>query len=254
VNLFWALDRMKKRLDRDRSLAVEDLKEGLEAEALKIFGEDLEVNRKIGEYGKSLIHDGDRVLTHCNAGALATAGYGTALGVLYAAWSEGKRFQVFVDETRPLLQGARLTAWELMQGGIPSTLITDNMAAWVMKKKGINLVLVGADRIARNGDTANKIGTYSLAILSKWHGTPFYVAAPTSTVDLNLANGSGIPIEERESTEVTHVQGRPVAPEGMKAFNPAFDVTPQFFIKAFITEKGIIRKPFAGHLKRKKVG
>ncbi len=141
-----------------------------------------------------------------------------------------------------------------MQGGIPSTLITDNMAAWVMKKKGINLVLVGADRIARNGDTANKIGTYGLAILSQWHGIPFYVAAPTSTVDLNLANGLGIPIEERESTEVTHVQGRPVAPEGMKAFNPAFDVTPQFFIRAFITEKGIIRKPFAGHLKRNKVG
>jgi methylthioribose-1-phosphate isomerase len=254
VNLSWALDRMKKRLDRDHSLAVEDLKEGLEAEALKIFGEDLEVNRKIGECGKSLIHDGDRVLTHCNAGALATVGYGTALGVLYAAWSEGKRFEVFVDETRPLLQGARLTAWELMQGGIPSTLITDNMAAWVMKEKGVNLVLVGADRIARNGDTANKIGTYGLAILSQWHGIPFYVAAPTSTVDLNLANGLAIPIEERESTEVTHVQGRPVAPEGMKAFNPAFDVTPQFFIRAFITEKGIIRKPFVRHLKRKEVG
>ena len=184
------------------------------------------------------------MLTHCNAGALATAGYGTALGVLYAAWSEGKRFHVFVDETRPLLQGARLTAWELMQEKIPATLITDNMAAWVMKKEGINLVLVGADRIARNGDTANKIGTYGLAILSKWHGIPFYVAAPTSTVDLDLVNGLGIPIEERDPAEVTHFKGRPIAPKGMKAFNPAFDVTPQFFIKAIITEKGIIRKPF----------
>lgn len=249
VNLFWALGRMKRVLAHDPT-GVEGLKEMLEEEALKIFDEDVEVNRRIGDHGKNLIQDGDRILTHCNAGALATAGHGTALAALYAAWAEGKRFHVFVDETRPLLQGARLTAWELMQEKIPATVITDNMAAWVMKKKGVNLVIVGADRIARNGDTANKIGTYGVAILSKWHGIPFYVAAPTSTVDPNLANGLGIPIEERDPAEVTHVQGRPVAPEGMKAFNPAFDVTPQFLIKAFITEKGIVRKPFAGHLKR----
>jgi methylthioribose-1-phosphate isomerase len=249
VNLFWALGRMKRVLAHNPT-GVEGLKEMLEEEALRIFEEDVEVNRRIGDHGKSLIQDGDRILTHCNAGALATAGYGTALAALYAAWAEGKRFHVFVDETRPLFQGARLTAWELMQEKIPATVITDNMAAWVMKKKGVNLVVVGADRIARNGDTANKIGTYGVAILSKWHGIPFYVAAPTSTVDPNLANGLGIPIEERDPAEVTHVQGRPVAPEGMKAFNPAFDVTPQFLIKAFITEKGIVRKPFAGHLKR----
>ncbi|OGP87555.1 MAG: S-methyl-5-thioribose-1-phosphate isomerase [Deltaproteobacteria bacterium RBG_16_48_10] len=254
VNLFWALDRMRNRLVQDRSLSAEDLKESLEEEALKIFHEDVEANRKIGEFGKSLIRDGDRILTHCNAGALATVGYGTALGVLYAAWSEGKRFHVFVDETRPLLQGARLTAWELTQGKIPATVITDSMAAWVMKKEGINLVLVGADRIARNGDTANKIGTYGLAILSKWHGIPFYVAAPTSTVDLDLVNGLGIPIEERDPSEVTHIQGKPVTPKGIKAFNPAFDITPQFFIKAIITEKEIIRKPFVRHLKRIRSG
>jgi methylthioribose-1-phosphate isomerase len=253
VNLFWALNRMKGVLDQ-KPTADEDLSSLLEEEALKIFDEDVEVNRRIGEHGKTLIRDGDRILTHCNAGALATAGYGTALAALYAAWSEGKRFHVFVDETRPLLQGARLTAWELMQQRIPATVITDNMAAWVMKKKGVNLVIVGADRIARNGDTANKIGTYGLAIVSKWHGIPFYVAAPASTVDLNLVNGLGIPIEERDSAEVTHFQRRPVTPKGMKAFNPAFDVTPQFFIKAFITEKGIIRKPFARHLKGIKVG
>ena len=252
VNLFWALDRMKKILDEGQALSVGELKNRLEAEALKIFDEDVNANLKIGEYGKDLIQDGDRILTHCNAGGLATAGYGTALGVLYAARSEGKRFHVFVDETRPLFQGARLTAWELTQEKIPVTLITDNTAPWVMKKAGINLVLVGADRIARNGDTANKIGTYGLAISAKWHGIPFYVAAPSSTVDLDLANGFGIPIEERDPSEVTHIQGRQVAPAGIRAFNPAFDITPQFFIKAIITEKGILRKPFSRHLKRMK--
>jgi len=253
VNLFWALDRMRGTLVQNPN-GVEELRKRLEWEALRIFEEDVEVNRRIGEHGKGLIKDGDRVITHCNAGALATAGYGTALAALYAARNEGKRFHVFIDETRPLLQGARLTAWELMQARIPATVITDSMAAWVMKKKAVNLVIVGADRIARNGDTANKIGTYGLAILSKWHGIPFYVAAPTSTIDLDLANGLGIPIEERDPTEVTHLQGRPITPEGTKVFNPAFDVTPQFFIKAFITEKGILRKPFARHLKRTKAG
>ena len=250
VNLFWALERMERRLAESRSSNIEELKDRLEAEALRIFKEDLEINRKIGKYGRSLIRNGDRILTHCNAGALATAGYGTALGVLRAAWLQGKRFHVYVDETRPLLQGARLTAWELTQAGIPSTLITDNMAAWVMKKKEIDLVLVGADRIARNGDTANKVGTYGLAILSKWHGVPFYVAAPTSTIDFRLANGLRIPIEERASAEVTCVQGRCIAPDGTQVFNPAFDVTPQSFIKGIVTEKGIIRKPFLRNLKR----
>ncbi len=249
VNLFWAIGRMKEILDQG-SAGVDDLKTLLEEEALRIFEEDVEVNRRIGEHGKNLIQDGDRILTHCNAGALATAGYGTALAAIYAARAEGKQFHVFVDETRPLLQGARLTAWELMQEKIPATVITDSMAAWVMKKKGVNLVIVGADRIARNGDTANKIGTYGVAILSKWHGIPFYVAAPTSSVDLSLSNGLGIPIEERGPEEVTHLQNRPIAPKGMAAYNPAFDVTPQFLIKAFITEKGIIRKPFVRHLKR----
>jgi methylthioribose-1-phosphate isomerase len=254
VNLFWAVDRMERVLNQHLDQDVPDMKRRLEAEALRILDEDVEVNRKIGEYGKALIRDGDRILTHCNAGALATAGCGTALAVLYAAWAEGKRFHVFVDETRPLFQGARLTAWELMQAKIPVTLITDSMAGWVMKKRGINLVLVGADRIARNGDTANKIGTYGLAILAKWHRIPFYVAAPTSTIDLTLGNGSGIPIEERDSSEVTHVQERPIAPKGAKAFNPAFDVTPQLLIKGIITEKGIIQKPFAQRLKRIKAG
>ena len=253
VNLFWALGRMKRVLDQDAT-GTEELREKLEGEALKILEEDVEVNRRIGEHGKSLIRDGDRILTHCNAGALATAGYGTALSVLYAAWSEGKRFHVYVGETRPLLQGARLTAWELLQNRIPATVITDNMAAWVMKKKGVSLVIVGADRIARNGDTANKIGTYSLAIASRWHRIPFYVAAPTSTIDLNLASGLEIPIEERDPREVTHLQNRPVAPRGINAFNPAFDVTPHSFIHAFVTEKGLVRKPFAKNLKRLSIG
>ena len=209
----------------------------------------MEVNRKIGENGKILIQDGDGVLTHCNAGGLATAGYGTALGVIHAAWAEGKRFHVFVDETRPLLQGARLTAWELIQEKIPTTVLTDNMAGWLMKKGEITLVLVGADRIARNGDTANKIGTYGLAVLAKWHDLPFYVAAPTSTLDISLTSGKDIPIEERAPEEVTHFGGKRITPKGVKAFNPAFDVTPHSLIHGIITEKGIIRKPFHKNLK-----
>lgn len=254
VNLFWAVSRMRNILDQAGALGVEKIKKRLEEEALRIYEEDVEVNRKIGKYGKALIRNGDRVLTHCNAGALATAGYGTALGILRAAREEGKWFHVFADETRPLLQGARLTSWELLQEKISVTVITDSMAAWLMKKGEINLVLVGADRIARNGDTANKIGTYNLAVLAKWHGVPFYVAAPTSTVDLNIASGFEIPIEERDEREVTHFQGRPVTPRGAKALNPAFDVTPQFLIKAIITEKGILRKPFGRELKRIKAG
>jgi methylthioribose-1-phosphate isomerase len=250
VNLFWAVDRMKKILDQVYTHGVGETKERLVKEALQILEEDIEVNRKIGMYGKKLIKEGGGILTHCNAGALATGGYGTALGVIYAAWDEGKRFHVFVDETRPMLQGCRLTAWELVQEKIPATLITDNMAGVLMMKGKINLVLVGADRIVRNGDTANKIGTYSLAVLSKWHGIPFYVAAPTSTLDLTLASGWDIPIEERDIREVTHFRGYPIAPKGVKAFNPAFDVTPHSLIHAIITEKGLIRKPFERNLKR----
>lgn len=250
VNLFWAVDRMKKLLDQVHSYGVDETKARLEEEAVRIYKEDLEMNRKIGENGKALIKNGNGVLTHCNAGGLATAGFGTALGVIHAAWDEGKRFCVFVDETRPLLQGSRLTAWELTQAKIPVTVLTDNMAAWLMKKGGINLVLVGADRIARNGDTANKIGTYGLAILSKWHHLPFYVAAPTSTLDISLASGRDIPIEERAPEEVTHVGGKRVTPEGVRASNPAFDVTPHSLIHGIITEKGILRKPFERAVKR----
>jgi methylthioribose-1-phosphate isomerase len=244
INLFWAIDRMRRILDQFHSADVHHLKLNLVQGALQIYEKDLEVNQKIGENGKILIKDGDRVLTHCNAGGLATAGYGTALGVLRAAWTEGKRFHVYVDETRPLLQGSRLTAWELIQEKIPCTVITDNTAGWLMEKGKINLVLVGADRIARNGDTANKIGTYSLAVLANWHDIPFYVAAPTSTFDLNLSSGKDIPIEERAGEEVTHMGGRCVTPGGVKVFNPAFDVTPHSLIEAIITEKGILRKPF----------
>jgi len=250
VNLFWAVERMKKILDQVPVRGVEETKERLVKEAIQILVEDIKVNHKIGAYGKKLIKNGEGVLTHCNAGALATAGYGTALGVIYAAWGEGKRFHVFVDETRPMLQGCRLTAWELVQEKIPATVITDNMAGVLMKEGKIGLVLVGADRIARNGDTANKIGTYSLAVLSKWHGIPFYVAAPTSTLDLALASGLDIPIEQRDTKEVTHFRGTPIAPKGMRAFNPAFDVTPHSLIHSIITEKGIIRKPFERELRK----
>jgi methylthioribose-1-phosphate isomerase len=252
VNLFWAIDRMERILDQPSSFNVEEVKVSLEKEALRIFKEDLEGNRRIGENGKILIHDGDGVLTHCNAGSLATAGYGTALSVIYAAWAEGKRFRVFVDETRPLLQGARLTCWELTREKIPATVVTDNMAGWLMKKGEIDLVVVGADRIARNGDTANKIGTYGVAVLSKWHHLPFYVAAPTSTLDLSLAFGNEIPIEERAAEEVTHFRGLRITPKGIGTFNPAFDVTPHDLISGIITEKGIVRKPFGNKLRRMK--
>ena len=253
VNLFWAIDRMKTILDRDRSHGIEEIKTRLKEEALRIYEEDVEVNRKIGENGKILIHDGDGVLTHCNAGALATAGYGTALGVIYSARDEGKRIHVFVDETRPMLQGGRLTAWELVQEKIPLTVITDNMAGWLMRKGEIQLVLVGADRIAQNGDAANKIGTYTLAVLCKWHGIPFYVAAPTSTVDISLVSGKEIPIEERTPEELTHFRGKRITPKGIDVFNPAFDVTPHSLIRGIITEKGIIHKPFGEKLRRAKI-
>jgi methylthioribose-1-phosphate isomerase len=250
VNLFWAVNRMERLLDQTRSFSIEEIKAKLKNEALRICKEDLEINRMIGENGKKLIQDGDGVLTHCNAGGLATAGHGTALGVIQAAWTEGRRFHVFVDETRPLLQGSRLTAWELTQEKIPATVLTDNMAGWLMKNGKVNLVIVGADRIARNGDTANKIGTYGLAILAKYHGVPFYVAAPTSTLDRSLPSGERIPIEERSAEEVTHLRGKRITPKGIQGYNPAFDVTPHSLITGIITENGIAQKPFEKHLKR----
>jgi len=242
VNLFWALERIKALLHKEKS--VEAIKKEIEAEAIKILEEDVSINRRMGEYGHELIHDGDVILTHCNAGSLATAGFGTALGVIRAAVSQGKQVKVWADETRPLLQGARLTAWELLEDGIPVTLITDNMAGYFMKQGKIDLVIVGADRIAANGDVANKIGTYSVAVLAKEHGIPFYVAAPLSTIDISLESGEKIPIEERDSREVTHFLGQRIAPEGVEVANPAFDVTPHPYVKGIITEVGVLTPPY----------
>lgn len=242
-NLFWALERMKKVFEENRVLSLSRLKQRIIREAVNIEREDIETNRKIGQWGKSLLQDGDSVLTHCNTGALATAGYGTALGVILAAFQEGKRISVYADETRPLLQGARLTCWELDKENIPATLITDNMAGYLMQKGMISTVVVGADRIARNGDTANKIGTYTVAVLAKEHGLPFYVAAPTQTIDMNLAEGSEISVEERSAQEVREFGGRCVTLPHVKVKNPAFDVTPASFITAIITEKGVCRPP-----------
>jgi len=240
VNLFWALERMKRVAEEHAHLPIPQLKQRLLDEALAIAEEDQQVCRAIGRHGAPLIPDGGGVLTHCNAGGLATADYGTALAVMFAAHEQGKRFRVFADETRPLLQGARLTAWELMQAGIDVTLICDSMAAVVMRERKVNVVIVGADRIAANGDTANKIGTYGVAILAREHGIPFYVAAPVSTFDLLLPNGSVIPIEERKAEEVTEGFGKRTAPEGVKVYNPAFDVTPARYIAGIITERGLI--------------
>lgn len=228
----------------------ENLFEILENEALKMAYEDIEVNKAIGKNGAQLIKDGSTILTHCNAGALATVDYGTALGVIRAAMESGKRIRVFADETRPYLQGARLTAWELMKDGIEVYVITDNMAGWLMKKGLIDAVVVGADRIALNGDTANKIGTYSLAVLAKRNNIPFYVAAPVSTIDPTIKSGEEIPIEERRPEEVTHCGGNRIAPEGVKVLNPAFDVTENTLITAIITEKGVIRPPFEENIKK----
>lgn len=243
VNLFWALELMSEAADA----AGEDIgavKEALVAQALRLADDDERCNRRMGYLGAELIDDGDRVLTHCNAGALATVDFGTALGVLRAAHRQGKKIQVYADETRPLLQGARLTAWELVQEGIPVTLITDSMAGHFMHRGKIDKVIVGADRIASNGDVANKIGTYSVAVLAKENQIPFYVAAPTSTIDLNLLTGGDIPIEERQPQEVLVINGRRIAPEGVRVANPAFDVTPNRLISAIITEEGVVRPPF----------
>lgn len=241
VNLFWALDRLKRVAEAETGLAPRALIERLLAEARAIEVEDQEMCAAIGRHGAELLRDGAGVLTHCNAGALATAGDGTALSVFFSAVEQGKRLHVYADETRPLLQGARLTAWELSQRGIPVTLICDSMAALVMRDKRVEAVVVGADRIAANGDTANKIGTYSVALAAKAHGIPFYVAAPTSTFDLSLPTGDRIPIEERKPEEITHGFGRQTAPTGVNVYNPAFDVTPADLITAIITEKGLIR-------------
>jgi methylthioribose-1-phosphate isomerase len=249
VNLFWAIDRMKRAFAESSGLSLPRLRTRLIAEAQQIRLEDIAINKAIGRNGAALVPDGKTVLTHCNAGALATAGYGTALGVIRAAVSAGKKIDVFADETRPFLQGSRLTVWELQQDGIPATLITDNMAGHFLKSGRIGCVVVGADRIAANGDVANKIGTYSLAVLAKENDVPFFVAAPTSTLDLTLESGDKIPIEQRAASEVTHVFGVPVAPEGTAVQNPAFDVTPNRYVTAIITERGVAKAPFEESLR-----
>lgn len=245
VNLFWAIDRMLSVINQVPETTETNTIIGLlEEEAIAISAEDKTVNEQMATYGASLFTKPTTVLTHCNAGALATVDIGTALGVIRKAWAQGNIKGVFADETRPLLQGARLTAWELMQDGIPVTLITDNMAGWVMKNNMVQAVIVGADRIALNGDVANKIGTYSVAVLAKEHGIPFYVAAPISTFDFTISSGADIPIEERCATEVTSFGGNLIAPEGVQVFNPAFDVTPHTLISSIITEYGILTSPY----------
>jgi methylthioribose-1-phosphate isomerase len=249
VNLFWAIDRMRRRFQAAAEMDGAALRQALLDEALAIQAEDLAACRRMGDLGAELLPQEARVLTHCNAGALATAGYGTALGVVRSAARLGKIKNVFADETRPYLQGARLTAWELMQDGIPTTLIADNMAGHLMARGEVNAVVVGADRIAANGDVANKIGTYSVAILAKEHGIPFYVAAPVSTIDPSTPDGSKIPIEERSPDEVTHHGGRRLAPEGVAVRNPAFDVTPHRYVTAIVCERGVARAPYGDSLR-----
>ena len=252
VNLFWAIERMRARLQREKAVTQDplEIKERLVEEALSIFREDIEANRALGRFGGELLSDGDTVLTHCNAGALATAGdYGTALGVIRGAIDAGKHIAVIADETRPFLQGLRLTAWELAKDNIPVTVITDSMAGHVMKSGKINAVVVGADRIAANGDAANKIGTYMVAVLARKHDIPFYVAAPISTLDLSLKSGAEIPIEERDQREVTHIKDQQLAPDGVEVQNPAFDVTPNDLIAAIVTDKGIARAPYLESLR-----
>jgi len=250
VNLFWAIERMRQRYDALSGTGGETLRAGLLAEALQIQQEDLEACHRMGDLGAELLPQEARVLTHCNAGALATAGYGTALGVVRSAVRLGRVRAVFADETRPWLQGARLTAWELLQDGIEPTLIAECAAGHLMARGEINSVVVGADRIAANGDVANKIGTYTVAVLAREHGLPFFVAAPVSTLDLHTPSGADIPIEERPAHEVTHLAGRRVAPEGVNARNPAFDVTPHRFVTAIVTERGVARPPYSESLPR----
>ena len=247
-NLFRAIDRMNRVAEAGED--VEQIKKALVNEAIKIHAEESEACRKLSQLGAELIQDGFTILTHCNTGALATGGYGTAFGVIRWAKEQGKKLKVIATETRPLLQGARLTAWELKKANIPFTLITDSTAGYVMSQGKVDCVMVGADRIAANGDTANKIGTYTLAVLAKENGIPFYVAAPTTTIDLSLASGEEIPIEQRKAEEVTHIQGVSIAPEGTQALNFAFDVTPHYYITAVITERGIITEPYGERMRK----
>ena len=250
VNLFWAIRRMQQKFEACAELPVDHIRHALITEAQRMYVEDIAANEAMGRHGATLMPSSGGVLTHCNAGALATCGYGTALGVIRAAVEAGKKLQVYADETRPFLQGSRLTAWELMKDGIPTTVISDNMAGAMMKQGKIGAVVVGADRIAANGDVANKIGTYTVAILAREHGIPFYVAAPFSTVDLETPDGSKIPIEQRSTREVTHIAGKAIAPEGVKVENPAFDVTPAKYVAAIITERGIARAPYEQSLRQ----
>jgi methylthioribose-1-phosphate isomerase len=249
VNLFWALQRMRQVYARERSHGVDAVKLALKEEAQKIYKEDIAANRQLGKHGAALLRNARRIMTHCNAGALATAGYGTALGVLRALKESGKEFEVLVNETRPFLQGARLTAWELKKEKIPATLITDSMAGYLMQTGKVDAVVVGCDRVAANGDVANKIGTYTLAVLARRHGIPFYVAGPISSIDIDCACGKDIPIEHRDPREVSHIFGKALAPKGIKVFNPAFDITAQELISAIITEKGVIHPPYQRNIR-----
>ena len=244
VNLFWAIRRMTEKFESLRARPIAQIKQALIEEAQRVHAEDIAANQAMGRHGATLMPSSGGVLTHCNAGALATAGYGTALGVIRAAVEAGKKIHVYADETRPFLQGSRLTAWELMKDGIPTTVISDNMAGVMMQQGKIGAIVVGADRIAANGDVANKIGTYTVAVLAKEHGIPFYVAAPISTVDLATPDGSKIPIEQRNAREVTHIAGKQMVPDGVQVENPAFDVTPAKYVAAIITERGIARAPY----------
>src|SRR5437660_1878097 len=250
VNLFWAIRRMQEKFERIRIRPIPQIKQTLIEEAQHMHAEDIAANQAMGRHGATLMPSEGGVLTHCNAGALATAGYGTALGVIRAAVEQGKKIHVYADETRPFLQGSRLTAWELMKDGIPTTVISDNMAGAMMSYGKIGAIVVGADRIAANGDVANKIGTYTVAVLAKEHGIPFYVAAPISTVDLATPDGSGIPIENRNVKEVSHIAGKQMVPDGVEIENPAFDVTPAKYVTAIITERGIARAPYEDSLRK----
>src|SRR5450631_3570842 len=250
VNLFWAIRRMQEKFETLRIRPISQIKQALVEEAQRMHAEDIAANQAMGRHGATLMPSSGGVLTHCNAGALATAGYGTALGVIRAAVEQGKKIHVYADETRPFLQGSRLTAWELMKDGIPTTVISDNMAGAMMKQGKIAAVVVGADRIAANGDVANKIGTYTVAVLAKEHGIPFYVAAPFSTIDMATPDGSQIPIEQRDSREITHFAGKLITPEGVLVENPAFDVTPAKYVSAIVTERGIARAPYDASLQK----
>ena len=249
VNLFWALERMRKIYTVNRNRGVDVVKRLLKDEAQAIYKEDIAANKQLGKFGAQMLRNARHLMTHCNAGALATAGYGTALGVMRALKESGREFDVFVNETRPFLQGARLTAWELKKEKIPATLITDSMAGYVMQTGKVDAVVVGCDRVAANGDVANKIGTYTIAVLAKRHGIPFYVAGPTSSIDLNCPSGKEIPIEQRDAKEVSHIFGKALAPKGTKVFNPAFDVTSHDLISAIITEKGVIQPPYQQNIR-----